>query len=128
MVEDVNETHVEGWSEMLSKSSPPIDSTPISPFLGEHAFRSEMKCSLRPQSLLSEHAICLDGSKARRVLGFKPAVPTLQVEELKRIVSEFQADGLWSVTEHANTAICANGPGRQSRRFARPIYLRALEL
>jgi hypothetical protein len=56
MVEDVNETvserlqgsseahmkHVEAWSEMLSKSNPPIGSSPITPFLGEHAFRSEL--------------------------------------------------------------------------------------
>jgi hypothetical protein len=52
MVEDVNEAvspipesapdqqHVEAWAEMLSKSDPPIESTVISPYLGEHAFRS----------------------------------------------------------------------------------------
>jgi len=42
-----------------------------------------------------ELAICLDGSKAKKVLGFKAAVPTVQVEELKRIVKEFQDVGLW---------------------------------
>jgi hypothetical protein len=36
--------HVEAWSDMLSASDPPILSTPISPFLGEHAFRSEFIC------------------------------------------------------------------------------------
>lgn len=33
--------HVEAWSKMLAGSSPPIASTPITPFLDEHAFRSE---------------------------------------------------------------------------------------
>ena len=41
--------HVEAWSEMLAKSDPPITSTPITPFLDEHAFRSEL------------HAECFSG-------------------------------------------------------------------
>lgn len=38
--------HVEAWSDMLSASDPPILSTPISPFLGEHAFRSGSSVNL----------------------------------------------------------------------------------
>jgi hypothetical protein len=54
MVEDVNEKvnipspelkltpqHVEAWSRMLAASTPPIDSSPLSPFMDAHAFRSE---------------------------------------------------------------------------------------
>lgn len=54
MVDDVNEKvgqdplhiehnsdqHVEAWSTMLAASKPPIDSTPITPFMDEHAFKS----------------------------------------------------------------------------------------
>jgi hypothetical protein len=32
--------HVEAWSAMLDASKPPITSTPITPFLDEHAFKS----------------------------------------------------------------------------------------
>lgn len=78
---------------MLAKSKPPIASTPITPFLGEHAFRSRLPRA--SCELMVELAICLDGSKAKKVLGFKAAVPTVQVEELKRIVKEFQDVGLW---------------------------------
>ncbi|OWZ55044.1 hypothetical protein LQV05_002625 [Cryptococcus neoformans] len=39
MVDDVNQKHVEAWSEMLSKSKPSIHATPITPFLDEHAFK-----------------------------------------------------------------------------------------
>ncbi|GFZ43262.1 hypothetical protein JCM24511_00981 [Saitozyma sp. JCM 24511] len=81
MVEDVNEMHVEAWSKMLAGSSPPIASTPITPFLDEHAFR--------------KLAICLDGSKARQQLGFKARFPNVKVGELKEIVKGFQDDGLW---------------------------------
>ncbi|WWD18123.1 hypothetical protein CI109_102572 [Kwoniella shandongensis] len=81
MVEDVNEMHVQAWSDMLSKSNPPIDSSPITPFLDEHAFR--------------KMAICFDGSKAKKILGFKPAYSKVEVDELKRIVHDFQDDRLW---------------------------------
>ena len=42
-----------------------------------------------------ELAICLDGSKAKRILGYKPLVPRVEVDELKSIVKGFQDDGLW---------------------------------
>ncbi|WVW80362.1 hypothetical protein I302_102342 [Kwoniella bestiolae CBS 10118] len=81
MVEDVNEMHVEAWSKMLASSNPPIESSPITPFLDEHAFR--------------KMSICLDGSKAKKILGFKPIHPKVEVGELKEIVKEFQEDRLW---------------------------------
>jgi hypothetical protein len=37
----------------------------------------------------------LDGSKAKRILGFKPVKPTVEVEELQEIVRGFQEDGIW---------------------------------
>ncbi|WVQ85476.1 hypothetical protein IAT38_007641 [Cryptococcus sp. DSM 104549] len=81
MVEDVNEMHVQAWSDMLGKSDPPFESTPITPFLDEHAFR--------------KMAICFDGSKAKKELGFKPVHPRVEVDELKTIVKGFQEDRLW---------------------------------
>jgi hypothetical protein len=44
---------------------------------------------------MTEHAISLDGSKARKVLGFRPSKPRVEVEELKRLVEEYQDDGIW---------------------------------
>lgn len=41
MIEDVNEKHVEAWSQMLLNCDPPIHSTPLSPYLDPHSFRSE---------------------------------------------------------------------------------------
>jgi hypothetical protein len=37
----------------------------------------------------------LDASKAKKLLGFEPAFPKIEVEELRRIVEELQNDGLW---------------------------------
>ena len=50
-----------------------------------------------------EHAICLDGSKAKKILGFKAQIPTVEVSELKRIVDDFQKDGIWSVSSRPST-------------------------
>ena len=44
--------HVEAWSKMLAASNPPIDSTPITPFLEEHAFRSKCLFVSRPRLAL----------------------------------------------------------------------------
>lgn len=42
MIEDVNEKHVEAWSQMLLNCDPPVHSTPLSPYLDPHSFRSEL--------------------------------------------------------------------------------------
>lgn len=76
---------------MLAESDPPITSSPISPFLDEHAFRSKLRVL---NGLMTEMATCFNGTKARRVLGFEPAVSKLEPTELKCIVEELQADGL----------------------------------
>ena len=40
-------------------------------------------------------AICLDGSRIKRVLGFKPTKPRVEVEELRAIAKGFQEDHIW---------------------------------
>lgn len=77
---------------MLAASDPPIASTPISPFLDAHAFRST---STTPARSDSEMAICLDDSRARKVLGYAPAVPTVSAHELRAIAQGFQNDLIW---------------------------------
>ncbi|KAL7414050.1 hypothetical protein BDY24DRAFT_387408 [Mrakia frigida] len=81
MVEDANEMHIEAWGEMLQKNTPPIDNSPISPYLPEHEFQ--------------KNAINLDGSKARKLLNFVPKHPALTLEEVEKIVKGFQAQNLW---------------------------------
>ncbi|KAL7423755.1 hypothetical protein Q5752_001338 [Cryptotrichosporon argae] len=81
IIEEANEMHVEAWADMLAKSAPPIALTPITPFLDEHAFRKT--------------PICLDGARARRLLGFEPAHPGVDVDELRAIAKGFQDDNIW---------------------------------
>nr|ODN93321.1 hypothetical protein L203_00592 [Cryptococcus depauperatus CBS 7841] len=98
MVEDVNEMHVQAWSDMLSKSQPPIESTPITPFLEEHAFK--------------KRSTCLDGSHAEKVLGFIPKYPKVEVNEIKDIVKEFQEDKLWCVSNCKRRKLVKGYPPR----------------
>lgn len=80
---------------MLNKSDPPIASTSISPYLEEHAFRSGLSIVCRGGADLPELAICFDASKAKNLLGYQPIVPSVEVDELRRVVEEFQKDRLW---------------------------------
>ena len=56
-------------------------------------------------TLTIEHAISLDGSKAKKVLGFKPTKPKVEVEELIKIVKEYQDDGIWQVPFHSSEMV-----------------------
>lgn len=96
---------------MLAASQPPIASSPITPFLDEHAFKSTSVGPISNRQAVSrkrqaafadpglENAISLDGSRARRILGFKARMLHVEVSELRRIVDEFQDDGIWSVSD-----------------------------
>lgn len=79
---------------MRSKTSVPSD---CAPSVAHWQLRFMMLLArLQPPLILfAELAICLDGSKARRVLGFKPLHPSIQVDELQRIIKGFQEDGIW---------------------------------
>lgn len=43
----------------------------------------------------SEMSTCLDSTKAKRLLDFKPAYPKVEVGELRKIVTGFQGDEIW---------------------------------
>lgn len=46
-------------------------------------------------TLTPETPIHLDGSRAKRVLGFKPTKPRVEVNELRKISQGFQKDKIW---------------------------------
>lgn len=81
VIEDVNAKHFEPWPEMLSKSTPPITSTPFTPTL--------------PKSLLTKNHIAYDGSKIKKVLKFELKFPIMNEEVIRDQVDKFKADGVW---------------------------------
>jgi len=67
----------------MTKSSPPILDTSISPFLTEDSFRKK--------------AINLNGAKIRNVIGWHPSVPCVNPLDLRLQAEACQNAQLWQV-------------------------------
>ncbi|BGP38313.1 hypothetical protein JCM10450v2_002259 [Rhodotorula kratochvilovae] len=81
VVEDVNEKHLEGWSELLQASSPPIASNvPISPSV--------------PVDLLGPNPIAFDNSTLKRLTGWAPRY-RLDAKGGRETVDGFRKEGHW---------------------------------
>lgn len=83
VVEIANEMHVGPWYEMLSRSTPPIQNTPLSPTL--------------PDLILRKNRCHLDPAKMTRITGWKPKFPRVTADEVKRTMDTFIQDGVWPV-------------------------------
>ncbi|KAJ1500644.1 hypothetical protein HMI54_010652, partial [Coelomomyces lativittatus] len=70
ITEEVNETHMTPWSELLKKSD--IQNSPLTPYLD--------------QELLYNNDLSLDGSKLEKETGFQYMVPLVTEEKLREII------------------------------------------
>ncbi|KIM49305.1 hypothetical protein M413DRAFT_438490 [Hebeloma cylindrosporum] len=80
-LEDINEHHVEGWTEMLSKSVPPITNTPISAYMDKYT--------------LEKHVVGFDNSKIKQIVGYKLLRPDFNHANIKEVVDKWKAEGAW---------------------------------
>ncbi|KAF8163117.1 hypothetical protein B0H34DRAFT_780914 [Crassisporium funariophilum] len=80
-LEDINEHHVGGWTEMLQKSNPPIQNTPLSAYMDKY--------------ILEKRFLNFDNSKIKRVLGYKLSKPEFNHENIKEVVDKWKAEGIW---------------------------------
>ncbi|KAF9470242.1 NAD(P)-binding protein [Pholiota conissans] len=80
-LEDINEHHVEGWTEMLVKSDPPITNTPISAYMDKYT--------------LEKHVVGFDNSKIKELVGYKLLRPEFNHENIKEIVDKWKDQKLW---------------------------------
>jgi len=80
-LEDINEQHVEGWTEMLSKSDPPVTKTPISAYMDKYT--------------LEKHVVGFDNSKIKEVVGYKLRRPDFNHANIEEVVDKWKADGAW---------------------------------
>lgn len=78
VTEDVNEKHMDPWSELLKKGG--ISNTPLSPFLDKE--------------LLRDNSLSVDGSKIESI-GFVYDHPNLTTESLKGVVDGYVESKLW---------------------------------
>jgi len=81
VVEEINETHVSAWAEMLTKSDPPVTKTPLSGYMTTF--------------LLSKHTIAFSNRKIRRVIGYPLKRPYMTSDVLNEIVDKWKAEGSW---------------------------------
>ncbi|KAG8831943.1 hypothetical protein FRC17_002314 [Serendipita sp. 399] len=81
MVEDVNELHMSKWTEIITQSTPPVPSTPLSPY------------ALRYQ--LERHGCALNGEKLKKIIGYSHQHPRFSVETVGETIDSWKADGIW---------------------------------
>jgi len=81
VVEDINEQHVGGWTEMLQSSDPPVTKTPLTAYMDKHA--------------LEKITVGWSNAKLKRVLGYQLVHPTFSHANIIDIVDKWKAEGTW---------------------------------
>ncbi|KAJ3083563.1 hypothetical protein HK102_001015 [Quaeritorhiza haematococci] len=79
VTEDVNDKHLQPWSELCKAAG--VINTPLTPYLDKE--------------LLKDNALSVDGSKVETKLGFHYEIPTMTEENLRAVVDDFVAIGIW---------------------------------
>ncbi|KAJ3979181.1 hypothetical protein F5890DRAFT_1641432, partial [Lentinula detonsa] len=84
-VEDINEHHVGGWTQMIQNSKPPIPNTPLSAYMDKYA--------------LETHIVALSNTKIKEVIGYKLKRPQFNHDGIKDMVDEYEwkEEGNWPI-------------------------------
>lgn len=80
-VEEINEHHVGGWTEMITTSNPPIPNTPLSAYMDKYA--------------LEKHVVAFSNMKFLEVTGYKLKKPQLNHDTVKEVVDKWKEEGNW---------------------------------
>jgi len=80
-VEEINEHHSEAWTEMITKSTPPIPNTPLTAYMEAY--------------LISKHQLWFKNDKIKRVVGYKLKQPTFGKPQVMEMVEKWKAEGSW---------------------------------
>ncbi|THH13609.1 hypothetical protein EW146_g6637 [Bondarzewia mesenterica] len=81
IVEEINETHVGAWAEMLANSKPPCPNTHLSAYMDTFA--------------LSKHCMAFSNGKIKKTLGITLKRPYMTKDVLKDIVDKWIDEGSW---------------------------------
>jgi len=84
-VEEINEHHVGGWTEMITTSNPPIPNTPLSAYLDKYE--------------LEKHVVAFSNAKLLEVTGYKLKNPNLNRETIKEVVDKWKEEGSWPILD-----------------------------
>ncbi|KAF7338641.1 NAD dependent epimerase dehydratase family protein [Mycena venus] len=84
-VEEINEHHVSGWTEMITTSNPPIPNTPLSAYMDKYA--------------LEKHVVAFSNAKLLEVTGYKLKKPNLNHDTVKEVVDKWKEEGSWPILD-----------------------------
>ncbi|KAJ6618315.1 hypothetical protein B0H10DRAFT_2164210 [Mycena sp. CBHHK59/15] len=84
-VEEINEHHVGGWTEMIQTSNPPIPNTPLSAYMDKYA--------------LEKHVVAFSNTKLLEVTGYKLKRPQLNHDTVKEVVDKWKKEGSWPILD-----------------------------
>ncbi|KIK63702.1 hypothetical protein GYMLUDRAFT_40767 [Collybiopsis luxurians FD-317 M1] len=80
-VEEINEHHVGGWTQMIQNSNPPVLKTPLSAYMDKYA--------------LEKHVVAFSNSKIKEVIGYNLRYSQFNHEAIRDIVSKWKEEGSW---------------------------------
>ena len=78
-MEDINDSHVGYWTEMIQASNPPIENCPYSAYMDLYQ--------------LKKHVIAFNATKIKEIVGFKLRRPQITQENLREIIDKLKAEG-----------------------------------
>jgi hypothetical protein len=76
--------HMEGWTQILQNSNPPVLNSPLSPY----AFPYQ----------LDKHGFSGDGAKLRAVTVYEFRKKKFDVATVKEVIESFRKEGTWPET------------------------------
>ncbi|KIP09250.1 hypothetical protein PHLGIDRAFT_116504 [Phlebiopsis gigantea 11061_1 CR5-6] len=80
-VEEINESHVVNWTEMLAKSDPPVTKIVYNAYMDlDH---------------LKKHVVAFNAQKIKEVVGYQLRRPQINQETLQEIIDKLKAEGTW---------------------------------
>ncbi|KAJ3556532.1 hypothetical protein NM688_g1975 [Phlebia brevispora] len=87
-VEDINESHVGYWTEMITKSEPKVTNTHYSAYMDIYH--------------LKKHIVAFNAQKIKEIVGYKLRRPHINDETLKETIDKLKAEGSWPVLDQAS--------------------------
>ena len=87
-VEEINESHVGYWTEMLTKSKPPVTQMHYSAYMDIY--------------YLKKHVVAFNAQKLKEVIGYKLRRPNINADALKEIIDKLTEEGSWPVVKQSS--------------------------
>ena len=87
-VEEINESHVTHWTEMIEASSPPVKNTHYSAYMDIYH--------------LKKHVVAFNATKLKEVVGYKLRRPNINADALKEIIDKLTEEGSWPVVKQSS--------------------------